>query len=182
MERYSAKRGNPFKKVGNAIGGAAKKVGGAVVTGAKAVGKAVVAGWEAVKAQGLKVVASIKELYAKIRDKIKAFLNSDFVGTVKKIIECGMALKGAVQNIISVVKTIYSRITTIMASGLIGLAKVFIDLVCNFDIFRQAVNKLIDGFKQTDTLKKFNNYGQFVGLLIKAIGTRRFMKMRIFLI
>jgi hypothetical protein len=174
------KVGKVAKGAVKAVGKAAKATGSAIKSAAGAVGDWVGKKWEQVKELGSKAVQGIKNLFAMIKSKIQKFLSSDLVANVKKIVECGKTLKGTIKSTIAVIMGIQKKIATITAGGLLGLAKVFIDLVCNFDIFRQAVTTLIKGLKERVVTTKYKLIGEFVGLLFKAIGSRRFRLIKLY--
>jgi len=135
-------------------------------------------GWEKVKALATKGVDELIKLFATLKgvfDQLKSMLPE-----LQDLVTCVETIKKDAEAIYGILKGIYSRIQTIVETDGVGFGKIFLDLVCNFDIFRQAVEALVGGIKQKDVLKKFNLIGQFVGLLLKAIGSRRFKMMKLF--
>jgi len=165
------------------IGSMLKKAAGKVASGVKkaatTVAKAAKAGFDAVKNVALKIIDKIKALYAKIKGLIETLMTT-VVPKVQEMVSCFQGLGEDAKTIYTTFKGIYDKVTTIVSGGGAGLASVFIDLVCQFDTFRQAVETLITAIKESDTMKKFNGYGRFTGLIIKAIGSKRFRKMKMY--
>jgi len=173
-----AKVSNAFNQAGKAIGGAANKVGKAINHGLGDVGSLIKKTWNEVVSAGQKAVEHIKKIFKMIQTTINQVINSDFVQLIfKTIIPCVKLLKGMGQTFYSVIMTIYQRVTLIISSGGAGLAQVFVDLICNFDEFRAAINALIRAIKDNNTITKFYSYGEFAGRLVKALGSRRVNKI-----
>jgi len=184
MEKYKKRGfGSSFKKAAGSISKAASSAAKTVVNTAKKAGNAVAsaakAGFDAVKNLALKIIDKVKALFAKIKALIEKLV-TEIIPKVEKMITCLQALGADAQQVVTIMKGIYDKITTIISGGGAGLAKVFVDLVCQFDTFRQAVETLITAIKEPDTMKKFNGYGRFTGLVLKAIGSKRFRKMKMY--
>jgi len=173
MEKYKR------KGIGSSLKKAAGKVASGVKKAATTVAKAAKAGFDAVKNEALKIIGKIKDLYAKIKGLIETLMTT-IVPKVQEMVTCFQGLGQDAMTIYNTFKGIYDKVTTIVSGGGAGLAKVFIDLVCQFDTFRTAVETMITAVKETDTMKKFNGYGRFTGLIIKAIGSKRFRKMKMY--
>jgi hypothetical protein len=143
----------------------AKKALGAVTDWAKAK-------WDDIKSFGNDFIKNIALFWDQLKAKISAFLNSDFVKLIKKIYECVMAAKDIIKAVVDVIKATIERvgqIASVFAGNLPALAKIFVDLICNFKDFREAINNLIDGIEEKDTNKKYGLFGRFIGILAKAI-------------
>jgi phage-related protein len=138
--------------------------------------------WESVKSFGQKIVDQIVAFYAKIKALVSSFLNSDFVKMIKKMYDCFEKARKTAEAIVKTIKGIFDKVTTIITGGWVGLAKVIVDLICQFDTFRAAFNFLIDGLGEANIPLKFHKYGKFVGTLLKAIGGKRFRSMKLALI
>jgi len=185
MSRYYKKRkwsiGGALKSAGNAVKGVATKAVSAVKDVAGKVADAAKSAFNAISGGISGFISKIKDFFVKLKENIQKFIGGDFIATVKKFVECAQSAIAEAKEIIAVVKGIYGKITTIMSGGFIGLGKVLIDLICNFDIFRKAVNNLIDGLKEKDPPRKFEKIGMFVGGILRGIGSKRFMKLQYFL-
>jgi len=68
---------------------------------------------------------------------------------------------------------LFKKITEIVAGNLVTLVNLIVDLLCQFDIFRDAFNILGDAISEADTLRKWNLIGKFVGKLLTAVAVRR---------
>jgi hypothetical protein len=150
-----------------------------------ALGKAISwakARWEDIKSFAGDFITNIKSLWNQAKAKAKAFLNSTFVQTVQKIYTCVMAAKDIVKALIDIVKGAIEKvglIATIVGGNVVGLAKLFIDLICNFGDFRAAISNLIDGINEPDTLKKYGLFGRFIGRFTKALTTKKMRRYRL---
>jgi hypothetical protein len=132
--------------------------------------------WNEVKEFAGHIFTNMKAIWTSIVDRIKGILASDFVQTLKTVFQCAKGLGDVIKGIIKVITATVERIADIVkiaAGDVVALASVIIDLICNFDDFREAVNKFIDGIHETNTLKKYNDFGQFFGILFKALMARR---------
>jgi methyl-accepting chemotaxis protein len=157
------------------IKNAAKNALGAVTDWAKAK-------WEDLKNFGNDFIKNIALFWDNLKAKVVAFLNSDFVKFIKKFYECVMAAKGIVEAIVKVIKATVERVTqiaTIAAGNLPELAKLFVDLICNFKDFREAINNLIDGIEEKETNKKYGLYGRFFGIFFKALTAKKMRRFRL---
>jgi hypothetical protein len=169
-------------KTANFVGNAVDKGINAVAGGLKQLADWAKKGWNELTELAGAAVKKITEMYVWIKTKIEAILNNELVKNILQIVECAKEAKEAMKAVYDVIKGIYDKVTTIVSGGFIGLGKVFVDLICNFDIFRQSVNALIKGVGEKDILKKYNNYGQFIGFLIKALGSKRLRLMKLYLL
>jgi hypothetical protein len=132
--------------------------------------------WNDVKNFASDFVKNIGMFWDNLKAKVSAFLNSDFVAQVKAIVACAIQLKDVAKAFIDVVKGTVSKITSlasIAAGNIPELAKVLIDLVCNFADFRAAFSLLGDAVNENDMIKRYNLLGQFLGKFAKAMTTRK---------
>ena len=86
-----------------------------------------------------------------------------------------MNLKGGVIGLVVVIKSFIGKIgeiTSIAAGNLVSLAKLIMNLICNFSLFRRAVGYLIDSIHEKENIKKFNLVGKFIGLGLRALIVR----------
>jgi hypothetical protein len=155
-----------------------------VATARSALGTAaswVAKAWNDVKTFGGQIIENVKMFWDQLKAKIKAFINSDFVTKAKAIVTCLAALGTVVKAVYDIVKGIIERvasIATIFAGNLVALAKLFIDLICNFGDFREAFTNLADGLHETNQNKKYGFIGRFIGKLVKALTTKKLRKLR----
>jgi len=139
--------------------------------------------WKDVIELGKKAVKKIKRLFSMIKAKFQAIVKKKFVKVLfKKIIPCSKKLKANVVKVYRVFKRLHRRLTLAMSSGFAGLAKAFIGLVCNFDRFTDAVQNMLDGMKETNTVKKFYLYGLFIGTLLRGLKGKKVLRLQYFLI
>jgi methyl-accepting chemotaxis protein len=176
VQTYSSRMARYRRALGwwDDIKNAAKKALGAVTDWAKAK-------WEDLKNFGNDFIKNIALFWDNLKAKVVAFLNSDFVKFIKKFYECVMAAKGIVEAIVKVIKATVERVTqiaTIAAGNLPELAKLFVDLICNFKDFREAINNLIDGIEEKETNKKYGLYGRFFGIFFKALTAKKMRRFR----
>jgi methyl-accepting chemotaxis protein len=177
VQTYSSRMARYRRALGwwDDIKNAAKKALGAVTDWAKAK-------WEDLKNFGNDFIKNIALFWDNLKAKVVAFLNSDFVKFIKKFYECVMAAKGIVEAIVKVIKATVERVTqiaTIAAGNLPELAKLFVDLICNFKDFREAINNLIDGIEEKETNKKYGLYGRFFGIFFKALTAKKMRRFRL---
>lgn len=151
------KIGRAFKKAANKVAGAAKKVGNAVANAAKKLID-VLNPMTIVK----KIINGVKTMIQKIKD----FFNSETFKTIKKVFECVLHAKGAVQHVIKVIKGFIAQVRRIM-SGVSGLIEALIECICNYSSFLKAVDYLIHAIKKSG-LARTNYIGRFIGQLAVA--------------
>jgi phage-related protein len=131
--------------------------------------------WDEVKKFASEVVTNLKMFWENLKAKVKAFLNSDFVKFVKQVYDCASKLKDVATAFIAVIKGAVERvgqIATIAAGNIPALAKLLIDLICNFSDFRAAFNYLADAVNDKNVLTRYSGYGKFFGKLLKALTTK----------
>jgi len=149
----------------------------------KAVGDFASKAWKDVTSVGDLITKKIKEIFIYIRKKIlKPIMNNEYVKKLLTLYECAKKIGDKAKVIYGHIEKIHNKITTVIATGGVGFAKVFVDLVCNFKVFRQAADFLVLGFKETDIPKKFYLYGQFAGTLIKGLSGKRLRLMKLYVI
>lgn len=132
--------------------------------------------WDQVKAFGKELFDALQVIWKSIVSRITGSLGGDFVEKLKVAFNCVVGLGNVVSGIVSVIKKTVDRIADIIkiaAGDAVALASVIVDLICNFADFREAINKFIDGIHESDTMKKYNDFGQFAGILFKALMARR---------
>jgi len=165
--KFLKKVKNIAKKVTTKVVQGVKKAGGFLGGLAK---KAI----NAVKDIALKIVKELKDIFSSFVAKIKQIINNPVLQRIIKIIKCSKEFVGHIKNIISIIKGIISRVkdvvTAISTQTYVGLVKVLIDLICNFDHFRAAIEYLVSAVKEKDTLKKYIGFGKFFGKLLYALG------------
>lgn len=173
---------NISKETTKGIKAAARRVGKHFVKGFEDVATLVKKQWKDVIQLGKKAIKIIKRIFSMIKAKFQAIMRKKWVKLFfKKIIPCSKKIKGSAIQIHGVLSGIHKKLTLLMSAGYAGFAKVFIDLVCNFDRFREAVQALLNGMKQIDTLKKFHFYGQFIGTLLRALSGKKVLRLHFFL-
>jgi phage-related protein len=169
-------------KVGNAIKATAENVYAKIKEAALSVADWAKKAWETVKNLATAFITKIKEFWSKAVSAIKNFFSMDTFNKIKNIMMCAFKLKGLATGLFSLVKGFINRvqqIAQIAAQNYAMIAKIIIDLICNFSLFRQAIGYLIDSISEPDTTKKFSLIGKFIGSLIRALVTRR--RIRYFL-
>ena len=134
--------------------------------------------WDELTAFATQIVTQITSFYTYIKGKVTTFLNSDFVQKLKKLYNCIKLAKSELTSIYTTLKALYTQIAALITGGLVGLEKFFIDLICNFDAFRAAVNILITALNTTDILQKYLGYGSFIGAILEIFATASSKKMK----
>jgi len=170
------------KAVGNAASNAYKAVKKTVVNAANAVANWAGKAWNAVKEFGMKIVNNLRIFWDKMVNKISTFLHGDFIQKLMGMKACFDEIKGVADSVIAVFKGAIERVTQIaqiVSGNLAELANLFIELVCNFAIFRQAFTNLARALNEKDTLKKWNMFGQFFGKLAKGLTNKKRRHYRI---
>jgi hypothetical protein len=161
----------------NSVKSAAKSVGNAVVSAGKAVYNGVKAGvswvYEQAKKVVMAIVGKITEVWNSLVEKIQGIFNSPIVQKLLGIFECLQGLQGAAAELVAVVKGIITKVRKIMTMGLLGLVDVLLDLICNWKEFKAAVDFLLAGIRESNTVQKFKLIGKFIGKLLFAIGKAR---------
>jgi len=135
--------------------------------------------WEEVKDFGENLVNNIKDFFKDIKNKIKSFFSQDFQGYIQKFSDCGGASKAkeVFGNAVSLVKGIVNKVQKIgraAAGDMTALASIIIDIICNFDKFREGWNHFKTAWNTSDIGQKYNYYGRAFGLWLNAIATKRF--------
>jgi len=148
-----------------------------IADGISNIGNMITQTWEQVKDFGSKVVSDITAFYTKIKATIAAVLDNEFVKAVMKIVDCVKLAKKEALAIYKVIQGIGEKFTMIAAGGFVGLGKVFVDLICNFDKFRKAVGSIVDGINEADVPTKYYKYGFGLGTLVNALGTKKFRRL-----
>ncbi len=134
------------------------------------------AGWNAVKGYAESFVRHARVFIDSVRQKVTTFLNSDFVAKIKLFYECVQNAKQAALNVIDAVKRmieLVKKITLIVGGDMVTLAKLIVDLICNFSLFRKAFTYLADSFSTNETVKKYSLIGKFIGTFLNAVAVRR---------
>jgi len=144
-----------------------------IMDGIKSVGEYVKKKWEDIKDWGKKLADNIVGLWTQVKDIVSKIVNSEFVQTIKKIYDCFETAKKTGEEIVKVIKGIYDKVQTVIAGGWVGVAKVFIDLICAFDTFRESVNFLIQALGTASIPDRWELYGKFAGRLLRALGSKK---------
>jgi len=132
----------------------------------------VAAKWEQVKKFGREIVDNLVIFWEHTKAKVKAFINSPFVQTVLQIKTCITGAKDLVKALVDMVKGVIDKVKAIgliAAGDMTELAKLVVDLICNYNDFVDAFKSLYNGIIEPNSLKKFGHFGRFLGRLAKAI-------------
>jgi len=148
-----------------------------IVDGISNIGSMLSKTWDEVKNFGSKIVTDITAFYQKIKQTITDILNNEFIEAIKKIVDCVKLAKKEALAIYKVIQGIAEKFSTIAAGGFVGLGKVMVDLICNFDKFRKAVNLIVEGISESDIPTKYFKYGHGLGTLVNAIGTKKMRRL-----
>jgi hypothetical protein len=138
--------------------------------------------WADIKDFALEFIHNIKLFWIHFIQTLYSYLNSDFIAKITDVMKCMKKSYGMVQSIIDVISGIITRVTeiaSIVAGNFLAIFKIFIDLMCNFEVFRTAINYLIDGIEAENTNVKYRHFGRFVGTLIKALTTKKLRRFRL---
>jgi hypothetical protein len=144
-----------------------------IVDGVKKVGEYISKKWDDVKDWGTKLAKDLAVLWTEIKDLFNKFLNSDFVKLITKIYDCATKLKKTGDEIFKVIKGIIEKVNRMITQGWVGVATVFIDLVCNFEQFGIAIGHLTKAFSEPKVPLKFGGYGKCAGAFLRAVGTKK---------
>ena len=128
--------------------------------------------WEDYKEVAQNIVDSIKGLISQATDTIKGYFSKETWDKLLKFFNCALPLFKLIKGLYDVVSGIISKATliaSIAGHNYPAIAKLIVDLLCNFELFNQAFNFLFQSFKETDTLKKFSLVGKFMGLGFRAL-------------
>ena len=134
------------------------------------------AAWNAVKGTAENFVKNARVFIDAVRQKVTAFLNSDFVAKIKLFYECVQNAKSAAKNVIDAIKRLFElvkKISLIVGGDMVTLGKLIVDLICNFSLFRKAFTYLADSFSTNETVKKYSLIGKFIGTFLNAVAVRR---------
>ena len=169
------KVGGKIKEVGNKIKHKFHEIGDKIKKMALSVAQWAKKKWEQFKDWAFAIVNKIKTIWKSTIASFKNFFSGDILGKIKNIFNCAMNLKGVVIGLVVVIKSFIGKIgeiTSIAAGNLVSLAKLIMNLICNFSLFRRAVGYLIDSIHEKETIKKFNLVGKFIGLGLRALIVR----------
>ena len=128
--------------------------------------------WEDYNEVAQNIVDSIKGLISQATDTIKGYFSKETWDKLLKFFNCALPLLKLIKGLYDVVSGIISKATliaSIAGHNYPAIAKLIVDLLCNFELFNQAFNFLFQSFKETDTLKKFSLVGKFMGLGFRAL-------------
>jgi len=142
----------------------------ATVAAATYVGKAVTVITDAIKSAITDIIDKAVDAFETMRAKIKAFFSSPLMQAIITFVKCVKALKEAAGNVAKLIEGFTEKAALITAFPA-GWIKIILGLICAWEDLKAAVDFLVAGWKETDALKKWNNYGRFVGKLIFTIGT-----------
>jgi len=128
----------------------------------------------------LKAIAGIgpkiTSLYATIQTVAHTLLTTIF-SKIGQITDCLKNLKSAgrdaAMKIYKIMREILNKVRTIVSGGGAGLVKVFVQLLCHFDLFKQAILSLVTAIQKEDILEKHKHYGKFLGSLLAAFGSKK---------
>jgi hypothetical protein len=146
----------------------------------KKVGNWIKKKWNELISFGKEVAENLNIFVSNIKSKVTGFISGDFLGKIKEIVSCGSKSKDIAPKIVGIVKGVIEKvslISSIAAGNLVAIAKLLVDLICNFKIFREAFSNLADGINEKNPVKKFGLIGRFIGGLIKALTTRRLRRL-----
>jgi len=125
-----------------------------------------------------KVWNFIKAKANEIATKVKDFFSGDYMTKITTFIGCVKSAVTAGKNIAAVVQGFITKVNTITAAAgtgpglVVPVVNLIIDLVCNYDQFKTAVDDLIKAVgEKSDKPKRYNYIGRFIGGLINAVGT-----------
>jgi hypothetical protein len=117
------------------------------------------------------VVKALMKIWGFFTSKIRKIFNSRIVQTVLKVFECVRDAKDSVVEIIQIVKGIIKKVHMVTATAGTGAVVVLVDMICNWDEFRRAIQYLIRSIKEKKILTKWNWIGRTIGQFFRAIST-----------
>jgi hypothetical protein len=152
-----------------------KDAGTVVIKGVKTAVAWAARKWEDVKSTALTILQQLTDWWSAFKIRATSFFEKarDFIVTV---FGCLKNTAGVVYGLYQMVKGMFEKvvlIASIAAGNLLALAKLFIDLLCNWGSFRSAFNALGSALGEQDILKKYERYGEFTGYLMSALLSRR---------
>jgi len=125
--------------------------------------------WSEVKDIAAWVFNKLKDKITKAIAWVNGIINSPLVKKIVFIVGCISKNSSIATNLIATVKGITARIA-LLATGPVGIASVFIDLLCNLGKFRTAFATLFNAKLEKDPLIQWRKYGMFIGDLFYALG------------
>ena len=128
-----------------------------------------------------KKIRPIKKLFVYLRSKVKIFLKRKFIRELLKVIQCVQKGNGEVRAFAKLLNATYDKIVAMKAKKVAAFGNSFIDIFCRFKKFSKAIKALIKAFSQKDILKRYKQYGKFIGLLISNINPEILSSMKSFL-
>jgi len=105
-------------------------------------------------------VSTCKALFKKLMDiynTLKACYNTIKTGIAK------------VKDFIAAFTARSAEVTRIVAGDPTAVANFFVNLVCQFEIFREAITSLVNALSEADVLKKYTGYGKFAGAAVRIL-------------
>ncbi len=117
----------------------------------------------------LAVLKGITRFVKNIINKIKAFFKSPFMQKMIFFFKCLMKGRTAIKNAIRAIRGFISRIRE-LATGIPGVVKFVIDMICNFNCFVKAVDYVISAIRHSGN-RRAEDFGRFVCKLVYCIGT-----------
>jgi len=114
-----------------------------------------------------------------IGNKISEFFTSGFFQKIVEFIKCIVndPPRAMVQGIIDTVKGFNSKIQNLLqvaggavAGVVVWVVDFIIALICQWKLFKQAIDNLANGIKSTGNAR-WKNIGSFIGIVINAVGT-----------
>jgi len=118
----------------------------------------------------------LQQIFATIHTVANTLLKT-IMSKIGQITDCLKNLKSTGKDvavrIYKIMREILNKVRTILSGGGAGLVKVFVQLLCHFDLFRKAIESLVMAIQQHDILDKHKHYGKFLGSLLKAFGSKK---------
>jgi len=133
------------------------------------IGDSLEKGWKQVKDIGAWIYKKIKGHIPEALTWSKKIIKNKFILNVIDVLECFTKLNvpSAIQTTVNGLK---NRINDISSVKPKKIASVFIDLVCNMGLFREAFALLAEVISEKAPLIKWNKFGRFVGKFLYALG------------
>jgi len=141
------------------------------LNGLKALGDVASKKWDEVTNWAKSLVGSWKGHFELFGEKNKALFKKfmEIYNTVKacySTIKTGVKL---VSDFLAKVTEKAAEIAKIVAGDLLAIGGFFVNLMCQFEIFREAINALVDASAEADTMKKYELYGTFAGAAVRIL-------------
>ena len=123
--------------------------------------------WSKVKYLAKDVGNSVKIFITHTVAKVKVFFKKEIFEKIKLFFLCAKEVKDLSNELIKVINNMIARLTLIASiaeQNFTVIAKMVIELICNFSLFRSAFTFLVDSLNENDVLKKYILVGKFFGI------------------